>query len=61
MTCEHPKLIAIDNITLMNYESVGQQGSVTGAFFWKKYTCDECSSLITVLSAVAEKLEGEQK
>jgi len=59
--CRHPKLTEIDQTTLVNYESIGQQGNVTGAFFWKKYTCDECGDLITILSAVTEKQKGEQK
>ncbi len=61
MTCGHPKLTEIDQTILVDYESIGQQGSVTGAFFWKKYTCDECGSLITILTAVVEKLKGEPK
>lgn len=59
--CRHPKLTEIDNTTLIEFESRGQQGNVTGAFQWKKYTCDECDSLITVLHAVVEKSEGEPK
>lgn len=59
--CRHPKLTEIDQMTLIEYESIGQQGSVTEAFFWKKYVCDECGSLITILSAVAEKPKGEPK
>lgn len=59
--CRHSKLTEIDNITLMKFESEGQLGSVIGAFNWKKYTCDDCNSLITILNAVVEKPEGEQK
>ncbi|MCK5613786.1 hypothetical protein KAR91_68610 [Candidatus Pacearchaeota archaeon] len=55
MTCRHPKLIEIDQITLVDYECIDPQGSVTGAFQWKKYTCNECGSLVTVLNAVVEK------
>lgn len=61
MICGHPKLIEIDQTTLMNYESLGQQGNVIGAFNWKKYTCAECGKLITILSAVVEKSEGGPK
>lgn len=61
MNCRHPKLTEIDQVTLLEYNSIGQQGSVIGAFQWKKYTCDKCGSLITVLNAVVEKSEGEQK
>jgi len=61
MNCRHPKLTEIDQMTLVEYESIGQQGSVTGAFQWKKYTCGECGSLITILHAVVEKSEGEPK
>ena len=55
MICRHPKLTEIDQMTLIEYEAAGQQGSVTGAFNWKKYTCNECGGLITVLHAVVEK------
>lgn len=54
MICRHPILTEIDNMTLVDYESIGQQGSVTGAFQWKKYICDECGSLVTILNAVVE-------
>jgi len=48
-------------MTLVDFESKDQPGSVMGAFQWKKYTCDECGSLITILNAVVEKPEGEQE
>jgi len=54
MTCRHPILTEIDNMTLVDFEAKGQQGSVTGAFQWKKYTCNECGGLVTVLHAVVE-------
>jgi len=54
MACRHPKLTEIDMMTLIDFESIGQQGSVTGAFQWKKYTCNECGGLVTVLNAVVE-------
>ena len=61
MGCGHPKLTETDQMTLMEYEAAGQRGKVIGAFNWKKYTCDECGNLITILSAVTERLVGEQK
>lgn len=60
-TCRHPKLTEIvSNIALMNsyvgvdIKATDQPGKVTGMFMWKKYTCDECGRLITVLQAVVE-------
>jgi len=60
MVCRHPALTEIDNLTLIELESNDQPGSVTGAFHWKKYTCNECGSLITVLRAVVEHPKGRK-
>jgi len=61
MSCRHPILTEIDNLTLVDLEAKDQPGSVMGAFQWKKYTCNECNCIVTVLNAVVEKSEGEQK
>lgn len=55
MTCRHPKLTESDNFTALNIEMDDQRGNVIGSFQWKRYICDECGNLITVLHAVVEK------
>ena len=59
--CRHPKLIEVDGHTLIEYNSEGQLGNVIGGFNWKKYICDECGNMVTVLSAVVEKYEKEKE
>jgi len=58
MSCRHPTLTEIDQMTLVDFEAKDQQGSVIGAFQWKKYRCNECNCIVTVLNAVVEKPEG---
>ena len=59
--CRHPKLTEIDQMTGLEISMKGQKGSVEGMFSWKKYYCKKCKCLITILNAVVEKPEGEQK
>ncbi len=59
--CRHSKLTETDNFTALNISMDDHRGNVTGSFQWKRYICNECDSLITVLHAVVEKPEGEQK
>jgi len=55
--CSHSKLTEVDDITAMNIDIEGQKGNLTGMFHWKKYTCDVCKRLVTVLQAVVEDVE----
>jgi len=54
-TCNHPKLIEVDSFTASVVAIAGQSGNVDGMFMWKKYRCDQCHKLITILQAVVEK------
>ena len=57
--CQHSKLTQADNFVGLEVNVDGQPGNVVGAFNWKKYICDECANIVTVLSAVVEKVEKE--
>lgn len=63
--CSHPKLTEADNFTgqVVIVEGESLKGNVIGMLTWKKYICDECGKLITILNAVVENIEreGEQK
>lgn len=54
--CNHPKLIEIDKLTGITIDTDGQKGNTTEMFLWKKYTCEKCKKLITVLEAVVENI-----
>lgn len=61
MSCRHPKLTEIDNLTGVDVNIAGQKGNVVGMFTWKKYYCKKCKCIITILNAVVEKLKGKLK
>jgi len=56
--CGHPKLTEIDQLTALEVSMEGQQGNIVGMFTWKKYTCDSCGKLITILQAVVEDIDA---
>lgn len=58
MKCAHPNLTEIDNLVAVEISIEGQEGGVTGAFQYKKYRCERCKALITILHAVVENEEN---
>lgn len=55
--CGHPRLTEVNDFIGIKVDVSGQKGNVTGMFTWKKYTCDSCKKLITVLQAVVENID----
>lgn len=55
-TCGHPVLTEVvpKSATALDIEMIGEPGNVTGMFMWKKYECEQCHKLITILQAVVE-------
>jgi len=57
--CEHNKLIAIDDYTGIqgNFENK-TNSQICGMFVYKKYKCEDCGRIITVLNAVVEEIKN---
>ena len=55
LPCGHSNLSEIGNFTGIYVKVQDQPGNVIEAFHWRKYKCNKCSCIITILSAVVEK------
>lgn len=62
--CKHEKLTKLDdfggvevNVERPVFNRTHSESRVTGMFIWKKYACDNCGKIITILNAVIEEAE----
>ena len=58
MICQHNRLIALDNFTGIEVNIENSLSKVCGMFTYKKYKCEECERIITVLNAVVEEIDN---
>ena len=55
--CQHNRLIALNDYAAIEANVEDSLSKVSGMFSYKKYSCENCGKIITILNAVVEETE----